>query len=101
MALEKELLSLEVVQAQKKLTFIQAFLPDEILSKDQEPLQLHLTLDRLVVKSKLIMNHLQSFYKLDQISFNLINDVELSHEYEELLFVWELYWVIESKQQIF
>jgi len=92
MALERELFRLDVLQARKQLLFIQSFLPEKILSADNDSLLLLLTIDRMVFKAKLIMGHLQSYYKLDQLSFNLINDVEVQYEYEELLFAWELYW---------
>jgi hypothetical protein len=96
MGLERELFRLDVLQARKQLSFIQAFMPEEILSRDNESLLLLLTLDRLVFKSKLLMGHLQSYYKLDQLSFNLINDVEVQHTNDELLFAWELYWGVSK-----
>lgn len=96
MGLERELFRLDVLQARKQLSFIQAFLPEEILSRDNESLLLLLTLDRLVFKSKLLMGHLQSYYKLDQLSFNLINDVEVQYTNDELLFAWELYWGVSK-----
>jgi len=100
MALERELFRLDVLQARKQLLFIQSFLPEKILSADNDSLLLLLTIDRMVFKAKLIMGHLQSYYKLDQLSFNLINDVEVQYEYEELLFAWELYWGASKVQAV-
>lgn len=96
MALERELSRLDVLQARKQLSFIQAFLPEEILSRDSESLQLLLTIDRLLHKAGLLMHHLNNSYKFEQLSFNLINDVEIPHDSEELLFAWELYYGVSK-----
>lgn len=100
LALERELSRLDVGQARKQLTFIQAFLPEEILSRDNESLLLLLTLDRIIYKGRLLKGHLQNYYKLDQISFNLINEVEVQHDSDELLFAWELYWGLSKVTDI-
>lgn len=96
MSLERDLSRLDVSQARKQLAFIKAFLPEEILSRDNESLLLLLCLDRILFKSNLLLGHLQRYYKLDQLSFNLINDVEIRYDSEELLFAWELYWGVSK-----
>jgi len=82
MAIDQEVNKLSVGQATKHLNFIESMLPQDVFIKDQDSLQLRLVLNRVLFKARLVTNHLVQNYKLLQVSFNLVNDVELEHETE-------------------
>ena len=82
MAIDQEVNKLSVGQATKRLNFIESMLPQDVFIKVQDSLQLRLVLNRVLFKARLVTNHLVQNYKLLQVSFNLVNDVELEHETE-------------------
>jgi len=91
MKLEQQLKQLEVVQVNQHLHFMQSFLPESVFSKDQDCFKLQLTLGRISFKCNLIAKYVKRNYKLSEVSFNLINAVELHHAEDELVFAATIY----------
>lgn len=82
MAIDQELNKLKVSQAAQQLEYVKALFPSELFAKDQDSINMLLILKRIFFKAKLVADHLQQAYKLNQLSFNLVNDVDLEFENE-------------------
>lgn len=66
LAISEQLRKLEAQQAQKQLSILKSFLPQDFFSSDQDSIQCLLLADRIVIKTKIVIKNVQQTFEIEK-----------------------------------